>query len=83
MLCFIVISAFNDSFTQCFFAGTLILTSLGLKKIKEIKVGDKIWSYNEKIRKELKKVKNIFRNKTKKWLHLIIRHNKKSNYLHS
>jgi hypothetical protein len=38
MLCFIVISAFTDLFTQCFIAGTLILTSLGLKKIEEIKV---------------------------------------------
>lgn len=36
MLCFIVISAFTDLFTQCFIAGTLILTSLGLKKIEEI-----------------------------------------------
>ncbi len=36
MLCFIVISAFTDSFTQCFIDGTLILTSLGLKKIEEI-----------------------------------------------
>ena len=78
MLCFIVIGAFTDSFTQCFIAGTLVLTSLGLKKIEEIKVGDKVWSYNEKTKKkELKKVKNIFRNKTKKWLHLIIKHNEK------
>ena len=78
ILCFIVIGAFTDSFTQYFIAGTLILTSLGLKKIEEIKVGDKVWSYNEKTKKkELKKVKNIFRNKTKKWLHLIIKHNEK------
>lgn len=52
MLCFIVISAFADSFIQCFIAGTLILTSLGLMKIEEIKVGDKVWSYNEKTKKK-------------------------------
>lgn len=28
-------------------------------------------------KKDLKKVKNILRNKTKKWLHLIIKHNEK------
>ena len=48
MLCFIVIGAFIDSFTQCFIAGTLVLTSLGLKKIEKIKVGDKVQSYKER-----------------------------------
>ena len=37
----------------------------------DIKVGDKVLSYNEKNKKkELKTVKNIFRNKTNKWVHL-------------
>lgn len=41
-----------------------------------IKVGDKVWSYNEKNKKkELKTVKNIFRNKTNKWVHLFVKIN--------
>ena len=31
----------------CFPAGTKINTDVGLKNIEEIKVGDKVWSYNE------------------------------------
>ena len=38
----------------CFIAGTLVLTSLDLKKIEEIKAGDKVWSYNEKTKKRIK-----------------------------
>ena len=34
--------------TKCFIEGTLILTSIGLVKIEEIKEGDEVWSYNEK-----------------------------------
>lgn len=76
MLAIVMVSALSDLVTQCFIAGTLVLTSLGLKKIEEIKVGDKVWSYNEKTKKkELKRVKNIFRNKTNKWLHLIVKIN--------
>ena len=46
---------------ECFVAGTLILTCNGLKKIEEIKLGDLVWSYNEKTgKKELKKVANTF-----------------------
>lgn len=59
--------------TKCFIEGTLILTSVGLVKIEDIKVGDKVWSYNEKTnKKELKRVKKLFRNKTNEWLHLTI-----------
>ena len=31
----------------CFSAGTPVHTEFGIKKIEEIKVGDKVWSYNE------------------------------------
>ena len=59
--------------TKCFIEGTLILTSVGLVKIEDIKEGDEVWSYNEETKeKELKKVKRLFRNKTKEWLHLTI-----------
>ena len=50
--------------TKCFIEGTLILTLIGLVKIEDIKVGDEVYSYNEETnKKELKKVKRIFRNK--------------------
>lgn len=57
---------------NCFIAGTLILTSLGNKKIEDIEVGDEVWAYDEETgEKALKKVVNLFRNKTKKWIHLL------------
>ena len=57
--------------TKCFIEGTLVLTSIGLVKIEDIKPDDEVWSYNEETKeKELKKVKQVFRNKTKEWLHL-------------
>ena len=41
---------------------------------EDIKVGDEVYSYNEETnKKELKKVKRIFRNKTNEWLHLTIK----------
>ena len=55
-------------------AGTLILTSLGNKKIEDIKVGDEVWAFNEETGdKTLKKVTQLFRNKTKKWMHLLFK----------
>ena len=57
---------------HCFIAGTIILTELGNKKIEEIKVGDKVWSYDEKTgKKALKEVTKLFVNKTRKWIHLV------------
>lgn len=59
---------------HCFIAGTLILTSLGNKKIEDIKVGDEVWAFNEETGdKTLKKVTQLFRNKTKKWMHLLFK----------
>ena len=53
---------------------TLVLTSIGLIRIEEIKEGDYVYAYNEKTRKkELKKVKQVFRNKTKEWFHLFFK----------
>ena len=58
--------------SHCFIAGTLVLTSLGNKKIEEIKIGDEVWAYDEETGdKTLKKVTKLFRNKTKKWGHLL------------
>ncbi|MFR5892516.1 MAG: Hint domain-containing protein [Bacilli bacterium] len=33
--------------SNCFIAGTLVLTSLGKKKIEDIKVGDEVLAYDE------------------------------------
>ena len=56
---------------KSFIEGTLVLTSIGLVKIEDIRANDEVWSYNEETKeKELKKVKQVFRNKTKEWLHL-------------
>lgn len=63
--------------TDCFTKGTLVLTSIGLVNIEDIKVGDKVYSYNEKTKqKELKEVKHLFRKKTNKWVHLQVKTNK-------
>ena len=57
---------------QCFIVGTLVLTSLGKKKIEDIKVGDEVLAYDEETgEKSIKKVVNLLRNKTKKWIHLL------------
>ena len=57
---------------QCFIAGTLILTSLGNKKIEDIEIGDEVWAFDEETgEKKLKKVVDLLRNKTKKWVHLL------------
>ena len=46
---------------------------MGHKKIEDIKVGDKVWAYDEKTKKnKLKKVVRLFRNKTKEWFHVFI-----------
>ncbi|WP_291131274.1 polymorphic toxin-type HINT domain-containing protein [Flavobacterium sp. UBA7682] len=45
----------------CFTAGTLVFAEEGYKNIEEIKVGDKVWAYNEKNGElELKKVIDTF-----------------------
>lgn len=57
---------------QCFIAGTLVLTSMGNKPIENIEIGDEVWAYNEETGEtSLKKVVELFKNKTKKWIHLL------------
>lgn len=66
-----------DMFSDCFIAGTLVLTESGLVKIEDIKPGDKVYAYDEKTnKKQLKEVKQVFRNKTKEWLHLVVQNTK-------
>lgn len=66
-----------ESFMDCFIADTLVLTSTGLIKIENIKTGDKVWSYDEKTKKKSSKaVAQIFRNKTKEWVHLFVKNTK-------
>ncbi|WP_045114334.1 polymorphic toxin-type HINT domain-containing protein [Microscilla marina] len=55
----------------CFVAGTLILTNKDHKKIEDIRVGDWVWSYNEKTgRQELKRVTKVFVRQTQKLINL-------------
>jgi RHS repeat-associated protein len=45
----------------CFIAGTLILTERGLVQIQDIRVGDKVWAYNDTTGTyDLKRVKQLF-----------------------
>ena len=63
----------KDGSGQCFIAGTLILTSIGNKKIEDIKVGDEVWAYNEETgTNKLKRVVHLFKGKTTKWTNLIV-----------
>ena len=58
---------------KCFVAGTKVSSENGLKPIEKVKIGDKVWSKNEETGEvALKKVKNIFVNKTKVLIHVII-----------
>ena len=73
MLMYVVSISILKITTDCFIEGTLVLASIGQVKIEDVKVGDEVWSYNHQTgKKELKKVKHIFRNKTKEWYHLHI-----------
>ena len=60
--------------SNCFIAGTIVLTKDGNKNIEEIKVGDEVWAYDEDTgKKALKKVVHLFQNKTRKWVHLFFK----------
>lgn len=70
-------SVIFEKFTDCFIVGTLVLTSIGLVKIENIKEGDFVYAYDEKTKKKsLKVVAQIFRNKTKEWVHLFVKNPK-------
>ncbi len=46
---------------SCFVAGTKVLTENGLKNIEELKIGEKVYSYNETIEKpELKPITKVY-----------------------
>jgi len=64
---------FKNCYTDCFIAGTMVLTSIGLVKIEDVKVGDEVWAFDEETKeKALKKVKQLFRKETKEWMHLFV-----------
>lgn len=50
---------------ECFPAGTLISTEDGYKKIEDLKIGDLVYSYNEKNELELQKVNYLFKKEAK------------------
>jgi RHS repeat-associated protein len=56
---------------SCFTGDTLVSTENGLKRIDEIEIGDKVWSYNiETGELELKEVQNVFVKENNEILHL-------------
>ena len=58
---------------KCFVAGTLVLTSEGLKKIEDIKIGDKVLATDTKTMKsEYKEVLDTFVRKTNELVHIYI-----------
>ncbi len=58
---------------QCFVAGTLVMTAEGYKKIEDIELDDKVWSWCEETgEKILNRVTNLFRNQTHDLVHLSI-----------
>ncbi len=58
---------------QCFVAGTLVMAVEGYKKIEEIELGDKVWSWCEETgEKIINKVTHLFKNQTHDLVHLSI-----------
>lgn len=58
---------------KCFVAGTLVLTASGLKRIEEIKVGDKVLAANtDTMKSEYKEVLDTFVRKTNELVHIFI-----------
>lgn len=59
--------------TQCFLAGTEVLTESGMKNIEDIKVGEKVYSINiENNKKELKEVTSVFKGESNEVYELMI-----------
>ena len=59
--------------SDCFVAGTKILTEHGKKNIEDVKVGDKVWSWNENTKKqELKPVVQLFRNNKRDMVYITV-----------
>ena len=58
-------------FDECFVKGTKIATPFGEKNIEKIKVGDKVFCFNEKNKKiEIKKVEKTYKNPAKSIMRL-------------
>jgi hypothetical protein len=58
-------------FSTCFDGDTPVATETGFKRIDEIQVGDKVWSYNVEIgEKSLKEVKQVFVKESNEILHI-------------
>ncbi|MCM1368220.1 MAG: polymorphic toxin-type HINT domain-containing protein [Roseburia sp.] len=65
--------ATNIKPSDCFVAGTKILTEHGKKNIEDVKVGDKVWSWNDKTNKqELKPVVQLFRNNKRDMVYITV-----------
>ena len=63
----------TDVQSLCFVAGTLVLTSNGLKKIEDIHVGDKVWSFNEQtLEVEIKEVVSLSQNTSEKLIEITV-----------
>ncbi len=61
------------AFIDCFKEGTLVKTEEGLKPIEEIKVGDKVYAYDEETGDiSLKEVTQVFIGQTDTWYHISI-----------
>ena len=59
---------------QCFKEGTLVQTENGLKPIEDIQVGDLVLAYDEETGNQaFKPVKQLFRNQTKEWHHILVK----------
>ena len=64
-ICGAISGAYTSSY--CFVKGTKVKTELGSVPIEEVKIGDKVWSYNQdRGKNELKTVKNTYHNTTQK-----------------
>ena len=74
------VHAFGTLTGACFVGGTKVLTENGLKNIEDIKVGEKVYSYNEKSKKtELKEIEEVYINKSAEIITIKYEKNNKMN----
>ena len=74
--CMSALAVFTGGMTttmKCFVAGTLVLTSVGLKRIEDIKIGDRVFATDiETMKSEYKEVLDTFVRKTNELIHIFI-----------